>query len=347
HIALQFDGDSPLTNRYLHGAAIDQVLADEQFTPTGANEMPSTPGDVIWPLADHLGTIRDLATYEAGVTTIANHRVFGSFGNLITETNDAIDHIFAYTGRELDEETGMNYHRNRYTDPLTGGFISEDPIGFAGDMSNLVRYVGNRATQFTDPKGLETWGETLWQTMVVVGEFYRGAGQGVLNVANGVQDAGIGVLNLPAAAHNLASWSIGTDIRAPYIPSPDWSRDMIVEEEYHETSKFFGGQGALTLVTLGASQLGAVSQGSKLGHITTATAEAKIVASGSLIARTGKTGIFALKDPSTSGYLNRIRTLTSGSSTTVVPIPQSAVGAFQPIPVVGLFQDGRGYTVGM
>jgi len=144
-----------LTNRYLHGAAIDQVLADEQFSPTGANELPGTPGEIIWPLADHLGTIRDLATYDNDITTVANHRVFGSFGNLISETNDAIDHLFAYTGRELDEETGMNYHRNRYTDPLTGGFISEDPIGFAGDMSNLVRYVGNAATVATDPVGEE------------------------------------------------------------------------------------------------------------------------------------------------------------------------------------------------
>jgi hypothetical protein len=34
-------------------------------------------------------------------------------------------------------------------------FVSEDPIGFAGDPTNLYRYVGNRPVQYTDPNSLE------------------------------------------------------------------------------------------------------------------------------------------------------------------------------------------------
>jgi len=44
------------------------LLADEQVTSI------SSAGTVLWPLADHLGTIRDLATHNSATnqTTIAS-----------------------------------------------------------------------------------------------------------------------------------------------------------------------------------------------------------------------------------------------------------------------------------
>ena len=44
---------------------------------TGGGYDLTSPGNVVWTLADNEGTIRDLATYNAqtGVTTVANHRV--------------------------------------------------------------------------------------------------------------------------------------------------------------------------------------------------------------------------------------------------------------------------------
>jgi YD repeat-containing protein len=67
HIAVFFDGSGALTNRYLHGPAIDQILADEQLTST------SSEGNVLWPLTDSLGTVRDLAQYEdaTGITAVS------------------------------------------------------------------------------------------------------------------------------------------------------------------------------------------------------------------------------------------------------------------------------------
>lgn len=152
HIALQFDGNGNLTNRYLHGPMIDQVLADEKIVNDVVDE-------VVWALTDHQGTVRDLATRDAttGTTNVDNHRVFDSFGNVTSETAPAVDHVFAYTGRELDEETGLYYYRNRYYDPVVGRFVSEDPLGFDGQDANLVRYVHNRLTTSVDPSGLVDW----------------------------------------------------------------------------------------------------------------------------------------------------------------------------------------------
>src|SRR5207244_2917454 len=88
------------------------------------------------------------------VTTIANHRTFDSFGNITAEANSAVDTLFAFTGAQRDDETGLQYQRERYLDLTTGGWVSEDPIGFDGDPSNLNRYAGNSVTILLDPSGL-------------------------------------------------------------------------------------------------------------------------------------------------------------------------------------------------
>lgn len=41
-------------------------------------------------------------------------------------------------------------------DPTIGRWLTEDPIGFAGEDMNLYRYVGNGPTNATDPSGLKS-----------------------------------------------------------------------------------------------------------------------------------------------------------------------------------------------
>jgi RHS repeat-associated protein len=160
-VALQFEGStaSSLSHRYLWGPAVDQLLADEKVTSLAA------AGAVQYPLGDHLGTLRDLATYDAATdtTTIANHRQFDSYGNITSETNAAVDQLFGYTGRALDEATGLQNNLNRWYDSKTGHWLSEDPIGFLASDANLGRYVGNSPTSFVDASGLE--GEEPWTSM--------------------------------------------------------------------------------------------------------------------------------------------------------------------------------------
>jgi RHS repeat-associated protein len=149
HLALKFGG-SALANRYLHGPVIDQILADEQVSSL------SSPGDVLWPLVDNLGTVRDLAEYDSGTgdTVIVNHISYDAYGGSRSETNAAVDHLFGYTGREWDAEADLQHNRARWYDPAVGRWLSEDPIGFqAGDV-NLSRYVGNEPIGKVDPKGL-------------------------------------------------------------------------------------------------------------------------------------------------------------------------------------------------
>jgi RHS repeat-associated protein len=66
-----------------------------------------------------------------------------------------VDCLFAFTGRMFDDDTGLQNNLNRWYDAAVGGWLSEDPIGFASNDTSLYRYVRNRPTTATDPCGTE------------------------------------------------------------------------------------------------------------------------------------------------------------------------------------------------
>ncbi len=154
---------SVVSRRYLHGPAIDQVLAQDD----GA-------GGVHWLLSDHLGTIRDLAD-NAGL--VVNHIVYDAFGNVLSQTNDTVESRYLYTGREFDGEVGLHYYRARYLDSSVGRFLSEDTIGFSGGDVNLYRYVGNWPNRLRDPVGLFGVGGPGLDRDGSVTEYSNGAGE--------------------------------------------------------------------------------------------------------------------------------------------------------------------------
>jgi RHS repeat-associated protein len=157
---LQFDtggsnGVGGVSHRYIWSDYVDDLLSDEQIS------FPSNSVNTLWPLADHLGSIRDIADFNesTGITAIANHRTYDSFGKLRQETGTA-DIQFGYTGKLYEKRTGLQNNLNRWYDPNLGKWISQDPIGFSAGDANLYRYVGNKPTNATDPSGLaETWWE--------------------------------------------------------------------------------------------------------------------------------------------------------------------------------------------
>jgi RHS repeat-associated protein len=151
-LLLRLDSSGNVASRYLYGAAIDEILAEENIHPV------TQASDVLWSLGDHIGSIRDVVRYNPATNTtqVANHLFYDAFGNIVSESDVNLEHRFAFTGREWDEEIDLQYNRARYYDPKMGRWISKDPLGFdAGDM-NLYRYVGNQATVIVDPSGL--WG---------------------------------------------------------------------------------------------------------------------------------------------------------------------------------------------
>lgn len=220
HIALVFDGAGTLTHRYFHGPQIDQVLAEE------------TAGQTRWALGDHQGSVRDVINNTG---TVLNHTVYDNFGQVTGESNPALDFRFGYTGRELDEESGLMQYRARYYDPAVGTFVGEDPLGFGAGDSNLYRYVFNSPTNFTDPDGQSAeipYGRIAIETAIGVGAAAAGIYQSGKNIVNEWK-------TLPRQTESPTSFepfstpnlpdagAFPTTIATPgeFSPNPDRSRD--------------------------------------------------------------------------------------------------------------------------
>ncbi len=142
-LVLTFDANGNVVNRYLHGPSVDQLFSDE-----------SAVDGLLWALADRQGTVTDWLGYDdvANTTSVYDHVEYDSFGNTVSQTNGTHTiTLGGYTGRWRDAETGLNYHRDRWTQ--NGRWLSEDRDGFdAGDV-NQRRYVSNSPPNATDPSG--------------------------------------------------------------------------------------------------------------------------------------------------------------------------------------------------
>ena len=141
------DDAGTLARRYLHGPAVDMILARYDVAAAVSD----------WYLADRLGSVRALARIDAANldVDVLDRIDYDAFGNTTAETDPAAGDRFGFTARERDPETGLYYDRARYYDPASGRFLSQDPIGFAAGDPNLYRYVGNDPANFTDPSGLQ------------------------------------------------------------------------------------------------------------------------------------------------------------------------------------------------
>ena len=100
-------------------------------------------------------------------------------------TRIAKANVFRYRSYIYDEDLGLYYLHNRYYDPETGRFISEDP---ARDGTNWYAYCNGDSVNYVDPTGL--WrtvnlgyqaepGDTLWGLSVKLfgnGAYWRDLG---------------------------------------------------------------------------------------------------------------------------------------------------------------------------
>ena len=219
--------DVVIEKRYLHGARVDQVLAQEDGN-----------GDVIWHLTDHLGTVKDLVDSSG---TVVNHFVYDSYGNLVSQTDETVVSRYLFTGREWDSEIGLYYYRARYYDATVGRFISQDPIGFEAEDSNLYRYVVNNPVDTVDPLGL--FGLVLYQNRLIT---YDNNGMTFTNNIQDVIDAQRRNPNVSINFDNTFAFIIyfpfrtGTDAKKSIIPP---GRRPGLDDRGHIVGAQLGGSG--------------------------------------------------------------------------------------------------------
>jgi RHS repeat-associated protein len=128
----EYDEAGNLTARYNHGFGL--LSRDEHFYTFDGN------GNTV------------------GLTDSDSHKVnsyvYEPFGETLHKT-ETVDNDFEFVGQfgVMQENNGLLFMRNRFYAPSLGRFVSEDPIGLAGEDVNLYRYVANEPVSWADPEG--------------------------------------------------------------------------------------------------------------------------------------------------------------------------------------------------
>ena len=106
----------------------------------------------LYPLYDGSGNIVALAD-SAGV--LQAEYAYGPFGELIhAKGPHAQSNPFRYATKYFDQETGLYNFGKRFLDPITGQFLSREPLGESESL-NLYSYCHNDPVNNVDVKGLE------------------------------------------------------------------------------------------------------------------------------------------------------------------------------------------------
>jgi RHS repeat-associated protein len=141
NLLVETDSAGNVLAKYSNQPGIDQPLSELRSGSPSYYEQ------------DTLGSVTSLSDVSG---VLANTYTFDGFGKQ-TSSSGSLTNPFRYTGREFDQETGIDYYRFRYYDPSVGRFISEDPIRYGGG-GDFYAYVGNNATSYIDPSGLSPSG---------------------------------------------------------------------------------------------------------------------------------------------------------------------------------------------
>ncbi|WP_160110256.1 RHS repeat-associated core domain-containing protein [Porphyromonas macacae] len=115
-------------------------------------------------ITDYPGTPTEMYNSDGKKTWSAELDIYGCVRTF--RGRSLSDCPFRYQGQYEDEETGLYYNRFRYYDCNTGCYISQDPIGLAGNNPTLYGYVKD-INSWIDVFGLS---ELVYQLLNAKGE---------------------------------------------------------------------------------------------------------------------------------------------------------------------------------
>jgi RHS repeat-associated protein len=153
--------DGTITEKYLwHGLTCllavfdgsDNLLMRFEYADDRMPMAVTTEGVTYYLAYDQVGSLRAVAD-SAG--NVLKRMDYDSFGNIITDTNDAFKIPFGFAGGLHDHDTGLVRFGYRDYDPDVARWTAKDPIFFAGGDTDLYGYVLNDPVNSIDPTGLQ------------------------------------------------------------------------------------------------------------------------------------------------------------------------------------------------
>jgi RHS repeat-associated protein len=203
-ILFEYDESSLLATHTHSQLSADDVLGTT-VTSAGAIAGVSTSPGHFYFLKDALGSLTDIINSSGTVIQKYEYSAFGKIRSITDATgvditsSPLLNAAFTFTGRELDDESGLYYYRARYYDPQLGRFLQVDPhpgrIQNPASSNNRYSYALNNPTTYRDPSGKDIWDEfgkvATITAAVVAGVFAGGAAAAYLGVS-GVLGALVG-----------------------------------------------------------------------------------------------------------------------------------------------------------
>ena len=147
HHRWQGHGGQAGENNHLH------VMDDQQriaMVRVGEAHPEDKGPRVQYPLGDHLGSSNLVVNRDGSFINREECFPYGetSFGSFARKR-------YRFTGKERDEESGLNYHGARYYAPWLGRWVSCDPAG-AIESANLYQYALANPIRRDDPFGMQS-----------------------------------------------------------------------------------------------------------------------------------------------------------------------------------------------
>jgi len=138
---------------YVYGNYIDEIL-----TMVRSGQTYYYHQNALWSveaITDSSGTPVERYAYDAyGLVTVTSGTGTATAPNAWGTPHSAIGNSWMFTGRQVDEETGLYYYRARYYDPAKGRFLQRDPMEYVDGM-NLYEYVRSNPLKVSDSLGLK------------------------------------------------------------------------------------------------------------------------------------------------------------------------------------------------
>jgi len=147
------DSSDVVTRQYIYGNGIDEIIRmdrNESGTMTPYYYHTNSIGNVT-AITDNTGALVERMDYDIyGMPTITDYKTDPNNPSIVS--NSTIGNTLLFHGRRYDKETNLYYYRARYYDPITGRFLSTDPMGYQDSM-NLYQAFNMNGVNFVDPMG--------------------------------------------------------------------------------------------------------------------------------------------------------------------------------------------------
>ena len=124
-------------------------------TRTQGNNDPTPEQLIRYQFSNHLGSASLELDDQAQIISYEEYTPYGSTSYQALRPQLETPKRYRFTGKERDEETGLNYHGARYYAPWLGRWTSCDAVGLV-DGSNLYQYTRNNPIVLQDTTGFDS-----------------------------------------------------------------------------------------------------------------------------------------------------------------------------------------------